>query len=447
MIKLTDLREILRYVPGYRERVFVIALDGEMVEGEHFANLLLDIALLRSLNIHVVLVHGASFQLRQLAQEKGQAISNDDGTGVTDEATLALALNVANRITHEILEGLASADLRAASTNACVAHPAGILRGVDMQFTGRVERIDAAFLQTLMKNDVVPVMPPLGFDGEGRTYRVNSDAVALEVALALRAIKLIYVTATDGIVRNGKVLRQLSVSEAADLLSKHRGELAPNVVSKLEHGWKACQVGVERVHIINGRVDEGLLAEVFSPEGVGTLIYGNLYQAIRPAVKKDAGKILQLIAQGVQNEELVKRTRAGIEKQIGDYFLFEIDRNSMGCVALHPYPEFGKAEMACLSVSPQYGNRGIGRKLMAFIEKVARERGFREIFCLSTQAFAYFQQKGGFREATPDALPPARKQQWEQSRRNSRVLLKSLAPTETAPASDAPALEVPSQGA
>ena len=142
MIKLTDLREILRYVPSFREKLFVISIDGEIVEDEHFANILLDIALLRSLNIRVVIVHGASHQLRRLSEELGQPISNADGTGITDAATLRMVLTVANRLTHEILEGLASNDLRAACTNAVVAHPAGILRGVDMQFTGRVERID-----------------------------------------------------------------------------------------------------------------------------------------------------------------------------------------------------------------------------------------------------------------------------------------------------------------
>jgi amino-acid N-acetyltransferase len=426
MIKLTDLREILRYVPSFREKLFVISIDGAIVEDERFANLLLDIALLRSLNIRVVLVHGASYQLRRMAEQLGQTISNADGTGVTDEATLRLVLTVANRITHEIIEGLSSADLRAASTNAVVAHPAGILRGVDMQFTGRVERIDAAFLRTLLENQIVPVVPPLGFDGEGHTYRVNSDAVAVELALALQAIKLIYITTRDGIERSGKLLRQLAVAEAEELLKKHRQELVPEMVSKLEHGWKACRGGVARVHIINGRLEEGLLAEVFSSEGVGTLIYANEYQAIRLAIKKDARTIVKLISQAVENEELLKRTRSGVEKQIGDYFVFEIDGNTIGCVALHPYAEDGKAELACLAVSAPHENRGIGRKLMAYVEKVARERGFRELFCLSTQAFAYFQQKGGFREATPDDLPPARRQQWEQSKRNSRILAKPL---------------------
>jgi amino-acid N-acetyltransferase len=427
MSKLTDLREILRYVPSFRERLFVISVDGQMVEDEHFANLLLDIALLRSLNIRVVLVHGASYQLRRLADEQRQAISNADGAGVTDATTLRLALTVSNRLTHEILEGLASADLRAACTNAVVAHPAGILRGVDMQFTGRVERVDAEFLRKLLDQNIVPVVPPLGFDGEGRTFRVNSDQVAVATALALGAIKILFITPRDGIERSGKLMRQIAMAEAEDLLRRHRAELVPEMISKLEHAAKACRGGVDRVHILNGRVDEGLLGEVFSSEGVGTLIYGNEYQAIRPAIKKDARAIFTLITPAVENEELLKRTRAAIEKQIGDYFVFEIDRNPVGCVALHPYPAEQKAELACLAVAGVHENRGVGRKLMAFVEKTARERGVRELFCLSTQAVNYFVQKGGFREATPNDLPPARRLQWDQSKRNSRVLVKSLA--------------------
>ena len=425
-MKLTDLREILRYVPSFRARVFVVAVDGEIVEDEHFGNLLLDIALLRSLNVHVVLVHGASFQLRRLAAELKTPISNADGTGVTDAPTLQLALTVATSVTHEILEGLATCDLRAANTTAVGAHPAGILRGVDMQWTGRPERIDAQLLNTLLEHDIVPVVPPLGFDGEGQTYRLNSDAVAAQVALALKAIKLVYITTLDGVERDGTLLRQLSVREADELLKKERDKLPPETLSKLEYGCKACQGGVERVHIINGRMEEGLLAEVFSSEGVGTLIHVNEYEAIRPALKKDAQTILALIAPGVANEELLRRTKGGIEKQIGDYYLFEIDRNPAGCIALHTFPEEDKAELACLAVNASYQDRGIGRKLMAYVEQVARERGFKELFCLSTQAYNYFQQKGGFREAAPEVLPAARRSLWEQSRRNSRVLVKPL---------------------
>src|SRR5262249_20812892 len=153
-----------------------------------------DVALLRSLRIGVALVHGAGHQIRRLAATTGQAASNSDGTGVTDAATLQLALNAATRVTHEILEGLAVQDLHAACSNAIVAHPAGILQGVDYQFTGRLERVDTGLLRALLEREIIPVIPPLGLDGEGHTYRLNSDAVAVGVAQALRAAKLIYLT-------------------------------------------------------------------------------------------------------------------------------------------------------------------------------------------------------------------------------------------------------------
>ncbi len=184
MLRLTDLREILRYVPHFRDRVFVIALDGVLVESENCRNLLLDIALLRSLRIQVVLVHGAAHQIRQLAQLTGQVPSDLEGTGITDPATLQLAITAAYRVSHELLEGLSAADLRGAVSNAVVAHPAGILQGVDYQWTGRVERIDIPLLQALLERDIIPVVPPIGSDGEGHSFRLNSDQVAVEVVRA-----------------------------------------------------------------------------------------------------------------------------------------------------------------------------------------------------------------------------------------------------------------------
>src|SRR6266436_2380189 len=202
----TDLRAILRYVPQFREKTFVIAADGAIVADDNFGNILMDVAVLRSLNIRTVLVHGASAQIRALAERRVAEPSDLEGSGVTDADTLQLALTAANRLTHEILEGLSAADLRGASTNAVIAHPLGIIKGIDHLFTGRVERIDAELLQTLLANGVVPVVPPLGVDGDGRSYRVNSDAVALEVAKALGAVKLVYITTADGLLLNGELV-------------------------------------------------------------------------------------------------------------------------------------------------------------------------------------------------------------------------------------------------
>ena len=188
---------------------------------------------------------------------------------------------------------------------------------------------------------------------------------------------------------------------------------------------RACNEGVERVHIIDGREQEGLLGEVFSNEGIGTLIYANEYQAIRAAQKRDVRAVHNLIQQGVQNDELLKRTRGELEKVIGDYFVFEVDRNPVACAALHVYPEHGMAELASVFVSERYANQGIGAKLIQYAEAEARRRGVARLFCLSTQAINYFVGKG-YATGTPDDLPPARRDRYEQSRRKSQVLIKPL---------------------
>ena len=424
-MKFTDLRGILQYIPRFREKTFILSIDGAIITDENFANILLDVAVLRSLNIRVVLTHGAGAQVKALAEEQHTKASDLDGTGITDAETLKLALTAANRLTHEILEGLSANDLRAASCNAIIAHPLGIIQGVDHLFTGKVERVDVELLQTLLAQGIVPVIPPLGFDGDGKTYRVNSDSVAVAVADALKATKLIYITTSDGIMHQGQLIRQMIVADLNALLAKPG--FPPEMMSKARHAAAACNAGVQRVHVINGRVDEGLLAEVFSNEGIGTLIYANEYQQVRAAKKKDIRSIQELTKNSVENQELVKRTRATIEKQLNDYYIFEIDKNPVACVALHSYPELKKGELACLYVSPSHENEGIGQKLIQFVETKARELGMAELITMSTQAFTYFQSKAGFSEGTPDDLPLARREKYDLSGRNSKVLVKKLA--------------------
>jgi amino-acid N-acetyltransferase len=289
-----------------------------------------------------------------------------------------------------------------------------------------VERIDVEMCQKLLDNGIIPVLPPLGFDGDGKTYRVNSDNIAVAVAEALKAAKLVFITTQEGILVKDHVIRQMLVSDLESVLALQMDDVHPAMVSKAIHAVQACKAGVPRVHVINGNVEEGLLAEVFTNEGVGTLIYANEFQQIRRALKKDVRSILNLIKSSVATEELVKRTRASIEKQLADYYIFEIDKNTVACVALHSYPDQHKGELACLYVSPAHENQGIGRKLIQFTENKARELGFEELIALSTQTFTYFQSKGGFAEGTSEDLPPGRREKYEQSGRNSKVLVKKL---------------------
>ena len=370
-MKLTDLRGILQYIPQFREKIFILAIDAGIVVDDSLATLLLDVALLRSLNIRVVLVHGAAEQIRALADER-QVLASDLEAGVTDAATLDLALTAANRLTHEILEGLSANDLRAACTNGIVARPVGVIQGVDHLYTGRVERVDADFLQSLLAQGVIPIIPPLGFDGDGKTYRVNSDAMAVAVAAQLKAVKLIFVTTQRGLLHNGAPIRQMLVDDLRQLLERDRAGFTPDMLSKARHAVFACNGGVPRVHVIDGTLDEGLLGEVFDNHGYGTLIHANEYDNIRPAKRKDVHAIQMLTRQAVEAEELLERTKSSIERQLDDYFIFEIDKNPVACVALHVYREENQGELACLYVSPSHENQGIGRKLIQFVENRAR---------------------------------------------------------------------------
>ena len=431
-MKVSDLRGILQYVPRFREKIFVVAIDGEIVASPNFANILLDLAVLRSLSIKVILVHGAARQIAQLAAERGAAISNADGTGITDDATLKVSIEAATNVMTEIMQGLTSVDLRAAYANAIIAHPAGILGGVDQLNTGRVERVDTKSLHLFLNEGIIPVIPPLGYDGEGKTFRVNSDGIALEVAEAMQAMKILFLSASEGVVVNGEIIGQLSIGDAEEFVKKKRAGIEASLLSKLEHAARACRLGVARVHLLDGRHDEALLSEIFSHEGIGTMVYSNEYQQIRRVFKKDVRAIMALIRQSVDNEELVKRTRAEILAHLDEYWVLELDRNLVGCVAVHIYAEQQMAELACLYVNKSHEGEGHGRKLMAFAEQLAAEKGMKQIFALSTQTFHFFQQKGGYTEATPDLLPPERRKKYDASARKSKVMVKAATPASAA---------------
>jgi amino-acid N-acetyltransferase len=214
------------------------------------------------------------------------------------------------------------------------------------------------------------------------------------------------------------------VAELRDALQK--GTVDPAQVSKARHALAACEAGIPRVHVINGHVDEGLLSEVFSNEGIGTLVYVNEYRQIRRARRSDVRAIEQLIRSSIESEELAPRTRASIEKELDAYYIFEVDKNPIACIALHLYPHESKGELACLYVRPSHENQGIGRTMVQFVESKAREMGLARLLALSTQAFNYFQSKAGFVEGTPDDLPPARRVKYDASGRRSKVLVKKL---------------------
>lgn len=426
-IKPTDLRGILKYVPRFQGQTFVIALDGIIVADENFPNILIDLAVLRSLGIKIILVHGIGYQIEELARTRKIPITDIQGTGVADAATLDLAIRASSRVTHLVIEGLTQNGLKAALTNAIRAVPLGIIKGVDHQFTGRVDRVDKEFLTQLIESQVVPVVNPIGFDRDGRPLRINSDLLAAELAEALNATKIIYLTPHEGLELNGKLQHQIAATTLRAVLESKPESINEPMRSPAAHAVKAVETGTPRIHLLDGRLLDGLLNEIFSNEGVGTLIHGNEYQQIRQATKRDVRAIYNLNRQAVKREELLYRTQAAIEKHIEQFYVFEIDENIIASVSLHLYPDKAKtAEVGSLYVMPFYHHRGIGKKMVDYACMMAKERGATTVIALSTQAISFFTSVVGFEEADKDVLPESRLKAYEESGRNSRILIRKL---------------------
>jgi len=422
-----DLRGILQYVPQFRGGTFVITVDGLVVASENFANVLLDIGVLHSLNIKVVLVHGIGHQLRELAEQRGVEISCDDGTGVTDAPTLELSVEAISRLTSKIMQRLTSIRLRGVTANAITAHRAGVINGEDLGATGTIEKIDAQGLRSFLDEGMVPVIAPLGYDSKGNELRLNSDAVAVAVGEAIGAQKVLFLS--HGIARDvaGERIQKLTVTEAESLVAQTGADelLGRRLRSILRFAARACAAGVPRVHLLDGMQDEALLGEVFSNEGLGTMVFSDAYDEVRPATAEDVAAMVSMIRQSVKDEALLLRNRKEILEHIEDYFVLEVDGNPVGTIALHPFAEEGEAELACLFIRKDHGGLGYGCRLVGFAEKHARETGAERLFALTTQAGEFFRGLG-FVETSVDSLPVTRQEKYVSSGRNSIVFEKQL---------------------
>jgi amino-acid N-acetyltransferase len=275
--------------------------------------------------------------------------------------------------------------------------------------------------------DIIPIIQPIGYGPDGRSLRINSDLLAAEVAEALNASKVIYLTPQAGLEINGEVKRDIAVDTLRALIKDHPEQINDQSRSKALYAIRAIETGVPRVHIVDGRTFDGLINEIFSSEGVGSLIYANDYQQIRKATKRDVRFLYNLTRHGVKREELLHRTQQAIEKNIDQFYVFEIDENIIACVTLYTYPDKPQlAEIGSLYVLPFYHNRGVGRKMVDFACMRAKEKGVTTIVALSTQSYSFFTSALGFEETEKSVLPEARLKAYVESGRNPKVLIKQL---------------------
>lgn len=431
-IKPADLRGILEYVPMFRDHIFVIAFDGTIVEHENFPNLVTDIAVLRSLNIKVAIVHGIGKQLRDMAGRTGVAITDFYGEGPTDAPTMALAREASALVSQAMLEALSQAGLKCAVTNAVRATESGVIRGKDMLLTGKVEKVDTTLLKSLIALDVIPLVSPILCSREGKSLRVNSDLLAAELATALGASKLIFLTPQPGLTVDGEAELNLSLPALRDILArKNAGGIDERLLSKARCAVRALENGTPRAHILDGRILGCLLTEIFDKVGLGTMIHANDYEQIRQARKKDAQSIHNITKQGVKNEMLVQRTLQYIEQHIENYFVYEIDDSVIGCAYLREYPGAKVMEIGSVYVQPFYQGKDVGRKLVEYGALTAAKRGAAKLLALTTQSYGFFKGVCEFSDGTESDLPPVRRVELKAGGRNSKILFKKLTPAKT----------------
>ncbi len=428
-IKPTDLRGILKYVPMFRGQTFVVSVDGSVVAHEGFRNFLMDLAVLRSLNIRIVLVHGVGQQIRSLSEERKLAINDPYGCGPTDEGTLHLAIEAAGQVSSKILAQFTELGIACAIPNAVRSTERGIIHGTDHLLTGKVDKIDAQVLADLLSSGITPIITPLAATRNGRTLRINSDWIAAEIAAAVGASKLIFLTSHPGLVMDGQSLLNVPADQLKQTLAEQPDAIQAELRSKVDASLSALSRNTPRAHILDGRIFGALLTEVFDKVGLGTMIHSNDYDRIRPAKPSDLHALHLLIRNAASNDAVRARSLDSLEKGLGEFFLYEIDGSLVACAALTPYPDEGVAELACVFVQSFYQGRGVGLRMVRYAEEEARARGFSRLIALSTQSFAFFREVCGFTEASEADLPSSRLKTLETEGRRSRILVKDLADT------------------
>jgi len=423
-IKPADLRGILRYVPQWRDHVFVIAVDAAVLMDDNFANVMQDVAVLWNLRIKVVFVYGLGKALTDTAAARGIAITDRRGEGPTDAATLKLAVEVSGTLGQSVMEQCTANGLRCVLTNAVRATEAGILDGVDQLCRGNVEKIDIDLVRHLLASDVVPILSPIAFSRDGQSLRLNSDQLASDLAVALGASKLVYLAPHPGLAFGSDVVLNMTVDELRQALKARSEELDPDIRGKARFAIRTIEGGTPRVHVIDGRRPDALLTEIFDNVGVGSMIYGNDYARIRPARKKDILTLTAIAQTGAASQTLRPRSREEIARGIDHFYVYEIDQTIVGCVSLKPWP--GSAEIEAVYVQPFYQKKGVGKQLVDFAVAEAQKKGLTKVFALSTQSFPFFRKVCGFAEAGPEVLPEGRRLELEKSGRNSRVLIREF---------------------
>jgi len=421
------------YINAFRGRTFVIAFGGEMLTDEQFAPLVHDIALLNSLGIKLVLVHGARPQIEARLKERKFSSEYNNDLRITDDNALICVKEASSSVRADIEALLSigltnspvgSSRISVVSGNFVTAQPFGVRDGIDYMHTGEVRKIDSTGIHQSLDNNAIVLLSPIGYSSTGEIFNLSVEDVATQAAIELNADKLIYLVDAKGVTNARKTLiRELTLDDAKNILIKNK-KLDNNIQRCLNSAIKSCQNDVKRTHIINRHIEGALLLELFTRDGCGTLITSESFEDIRPASINDLAGLIELIKPLEEQDILVKRSREKLEMEIEHFTVVERDGMIIACAALYPYLQDKVAELACLAVHPEYQGDNRGDQLLKYIERHTKQLGIQQLFVLTTRTAHWFRERG-YKPDDIKSLPVKRKSLYNYQRQ-SKMFAKTI---------------------
>lgn len=427
-------RQSSPYINAHRHKTVVLGISGEAFSHENFAYMTHDIALLSSLGVRIVVALGARPQIEQRLAIANLESDYHRGLRITNDTMMPCILEAVghNRAQFEAMFSLGlvnspmhGARIRVVSGNLVMAQPYGVLDGIDLDHTGKVRRIDKEAVRAHLDQHAIVLLPSVGYSITGEAFNLSYEEVAVTAAQSLQADKLILMSDRPGIVSvEGDLIREMGISEGYRYLAT--GSLSRDDQNLLQAACDACSRGVLRAHILDYQSNGVLLRELFTRDGVGTMINADDYEQVRQANLYDVNGIMELIQPMEEQGILVRRSRELLETEI-DYFTVDVrDGAIIGCAALYPFPEDEAGELSCFAVRSDYRRFGRGDTLLSVIERKARQAGFKRLFVLTTQTSHWFIERG-FQEVPVDQLPGPKRLSYNSERR-SKVYMKPMMP-------------------
>lgn len=421
-------RDAAPYINEHRGCVFVVYFSGQTVASAHFDRLIHDLGLMHALGIKLVLINGARPQIASRIQTAGLEEAFSKGLRITDGTAMEYVLEAVGRLRVKIESKLSlslantpmsGSKLRVASGNFITARPLGVIDGVDFHHTGTMRRIDTDAIRQLLELNHAILLSPLGYSPTGEVFNLSSEDTAARVATALNADKLILLSDVSTM---DHLPGQIETDQIEPLLAN--ASIPSELRTHLKNSANAIGKGVGRCHIIEAQIDGGMLQELFSRDGIGTLVSANEYEGLREASIDDVAGIIELISPLEASGALVRRSREQLELEINQFSVIERDGKIIACAALYPFVEESMGEIACVAVSADYSGEGRGDSILNYLERQAAQQGLNHLFVLSTQTLHWFRERG-YNPGDLSQLPVTRASLYN-FQRQSKIFYKAL---------------------